>query len=131
VPTALLLEDYQSNRQLLSGLLSSVGCEVLEATNGMDAIETFNDHSAIDLLVADVSVPGISGTEVAVKVRKVRSDLPVLFISGTPISGWRLCDRENLKRLSTHLVDFLEKPFHISTFLDKVRQMLLYRSASR
>ena len=131
MPTALLLEDYPSNRQLLSGLLSAAGCEVLEATNGRDAIETFNDHTAIDLLVADVGVPGMSGTEVAVKVREVRSDLPFLFISGTPISGWRLCDRENLKRLSTHLVDFLEKPLHISTFLDKVRQMLFYRSASR
>jgi hypothetical protein len=86
MPMALLLEDYSSNRQLLSGLLSAAGCEV-------------------------------------------RSDVPILFISGTPISGWRLCDRENLKRLSTHLVEFLEN--HISTFLDKVRQMLAYRSVSR
>jgi two-component system response regulator ResD len=76
---ALLVEDYPSNGQLLSGLLSAAGCEVLEATNGTDAIETFNDHTAFDLLVADVGVPGMSGTEVAMKVREVRSDL--LFFS--------------------------------------------------
>jgi CheY-like chemotaxis protein len=79
----LLVEDHAGIRAMVVRVLSNHGYRVLEASNGPDAIILFDLHtSAIDLLITDVVMPGMSGKSVAERARRARPDLPVLLISG-------------------------------------------------
>ena len=122
--TVLVLEDDPSNMRGFSALLSSMGYNVLEATTGNEAIEAGNDHGSIDLFLSDVEVPGPSGTEVALELNKWHPNIPVLFVSGTPMYSWRRNDLDNFGQLPPELVDFIEKPCRLSAFLDKVGELI-------
>lgn len=81
--TVLLVEDADSIRKLTSQLLKSMGCKVLEAHNGETALEIVNEYSdAIDLLITDVVMPGLSGRELAEQLSAERRDIRVLYMSG-------------------------------------------------
>jgi response regulator RpfG family c-di-GMP phosphodiesterase len=126
--TILVLEDDPSNMQAFSALLWSKGYHVLEATTGKKALLAGNHHDpAIDLLVSDVAVPEPSGTVVALELVKSYPAMGILFVSGTPIYAWDRNDLQNFRKLPSDLVDFLEKPFRASAFLDKVDEMLRRR----
>ena len=126
--TILVLEDDPSNMQGFSALLSLIGYSVLEATTGGEGIEAGNRHGSIDLFLSDVDVPRPSGTEVALELIKSRPTMPVLFVSGNPMYSWRRNDLDNFRQLPSDLVDFIEKPCRLSTFLEKVGELIEKRS---
>jgi two-component system, cell cycle sensor histidine kinase and response regulator CckA len=122
--TVLVLEDDPSTMQVFSALLWSSGYKVLEATTGEEAVATGNYHSDnIELLISDLAVPKLSGTEVALELVKRHPCISILFISGTPMDAWGESDLRNFKQLPTGRVDFLEKPFRASMLLDKVNKL--------
>ena len=83
--TILLAEDELPVRKLVSEVLHRHGCVVLEAHSGPDAIQVSEKHKgSIDLLVADYEMPGMSGLELAERLRASRPDLPVILMSGSP-----------------------------------------------
>jgi two-component system, cell cycle sensor histidine kinase and response regulator CckA len=123
--TVLVLEDDPSNMQIFSALLRSVGYRVLEATSGSEAVRFGRDSSErIDLLLSDILLPDCSGTQVALELMPSNRDMAILFISGTPISGWNAQDLNNLRRLPPERVDFLEKPFRPAALLDSISRLL-------
>lgn len=81
--TVLLAEDEEHLRNLLYNFLVKWGFAVLEAATGTEALgiaERFT--GSIDLLLADVIMPGLSGPELATAIRERRPTIPVLFMSG-------------------------------------------------
>ena len=123
--TILVLEDDPSNMQIFCALLWSKGFQVLEATNGHEAIQISNNEvGSIDLLVSDLQLPDASGTQVALQLVETRPDLPILFVSGTPMFDWTERDLRNFRHLPAGAVDFLEKPFGVSTFEKKIKDLL-------
>ena len=81
--TVLLVEDDDSVRQLTQRVLEEFGYEVIEARSGVAALARINDeHTPIDAVVTDVVMPGMSGREMADRLRSTRPRLPVLFLSG-------------------------------------------------
>lgn len=81
--TILLVEDDPVVRHVVRLLLELEGDDVLEAKDGDEALSLLASHSgALDLLLTDVMMPGLSGAEVCDKVRASRPGLPTLFISG-------------------------------------------------
>ena len=81
--TILLVEDDPVVRHVVRLLLELEGDSVLEAKDGDDALTVLDVHQgALDLLVTDVMMPGLSGAEVCDRVREERPGLPTLFISG-------------------------------------------------
>lgn len=81
--TILLVEDDPVVRHVVKLLLELEGDAVLEAKDGDDALTVLAGHTgALDLLLTDVMMPGLSGAEVCDKVRANRPGLPTLFISG-------------------------------------------------
>jgi PAS domain S-box-containing protein len=81
--TVLLVEDEDSLRELTAELLEGLGYRVLAAGNGADALRSAQGHrGAIDLLLTDVVMPGISGREVAARLQQARPGVRVLFMSG-------------------------------------------------
>ena len=86
-PVVLLADDDDRLRGLFGRCLASAGFSVLEAANGHEAVRAAPAHAdTIALLVTDVRMPGMSGTELAARLAAVRPELPVIYITGDPAS---------------------------------------------
>ncbi|MGI9039908.1 MAG: hybrid sensor histidine kinase/response regulator [Gemmatimonadales bacterium] len=79
--TILLVEDESAVRTVATRSLEVVGFRVIEASDGADALEVVARHGAPDLLLTDLVMPGISGAELARRLRERWPALPVLFMS--------------------------------------------------
>jgi two-component system, cell cycle sensor histidine kinase and response regulator CckA len=81
--TVLLAEDEQDVREVAREFLESAGYTVLEAAGGAEALQVSAAHSGpIDLLITDMVMPGISGQELARKMRALREGIRVIYMSG-------------------------------------------------
>jgi two-component system, cell cycle sensor histidine kinase and response regulator CckA len=81
--TVLLVEDEESLRELVGELLEANGYQVLAAEDPRKAIETAERHGGvIHLLLTDVLMPGMNGRALAQRVRELRPDIRVLYMSG-------------------------------------------------
>ena len=78
----LLVEDDPQVRRLTTRILELLGYKVTSASNGEDAMQWLSEDSACELLVTDVVMPGMSGTELARRALEIRPQLSVLFTSG-------------------------------------------------
>lgn len=81
--TILLVEDEPAVRTLFSQALQQAGYTILEARNGQEALEVFDRIGGnLDLVLTDIRMPLIGGTELAARLLVRRPNLRVLFISG-------------------------------------------------
>jgi signal transduction histidine kinase len=80
--TILLVEDDEQVRRFALSQLKSLGYNVLQAHNGVEAMELIERNERIDLLFTDVVMPGMSGRQLADSARRRRPGLKVLFTSG-------------------------------------------------
>jgi CheY-like chemotaxis protein len=78
---ALVAEDDLVVRMLMVETLEDCGYDVLEASNGLDAIRLMDEPDSIDFIVTDYHMPGFSGVEVARRARERHPAIPVLFVS--------------------------------------------------
>jgi two-component system cell cycle sensor histidine kinase/response regulator CckA len=117
--TILFVEDEQSVRELVCEYLKARGYHVLEAADGVQALEIAAAHKGkIQLLITDVVMPKVSGREVAARLAPTRPDLKVLYISGyTDDSVFRHGVLEGG-------MAFLQKPFNLKALATKVREIL-------
>ena len=116
--TILLAEDDNIVRQLVTTQLTRQGYTVLAADNGEAALGLATDGARLDLLVSDVVMPGMSGPELALEVRRHFPDLPILFISGYAGS---FLERHGFEE-ARHEV--LTKPFTAKVLISRVRALL-------
>jgi len=118
--TVLLVEDEAGVLSLARGILKSYGYDVLEARSGVEALRVWAQHDTrIDLLLTDIVMPeGMSGLDLAKKLRQEKRDLKVLYSSGYSIEvagqDFGLTDG----------MAFLKKPYHSSALAIKVRECL-------
>jgi two-component system cell cycle sensor histidine kinase/response regulator CckA len=115
----LLAEDEPAIRQALARVLRSHGDEVIEASNGGEALRLAEaEPGRIDLLLSDVMMPGIGGKELAQRLRAARPDVRVILMSG-------YTDDELLRaELGDARHAFLQKPFAARQVVEAVRRML-------
>ncbi|MCI0330704.1 MAG: ATP-binding protein [candidate division Zixibacteria bacterium] len=117
--TILLVEDEAAVRTLAREALSSKGYAILEARHGGDALLIHDQHKGfIDLLLADVIMPQMSGPVLAERLLRERSGMKVLFVSGytdNPVLRDSLLVKE---------APFLQKPFSPDSLARKVREVL-------
>ena len=119
--TLLILEDDANLRLLLQQLFRPCGFALLFAPTGEDALRLAEEHAGpIDLLIADVVLPRLTGPEVANRLKKSRPSLRSLFISG--YSPEVIGRRAPLPPGAP----FLQKPFTPSAILRMVRGILDY-----
>ncbi|MFW6206238.1 MAG: PAS domain S-box protein, partial [Gemmatimonadota bacterium] len=117
--TILLVEDEDSVRTLMRRVLERNGYHILEASDPEIAIRLARDHTGpLDLLFTDVVMPGMSGGELAQRLRAERSGLATLFTSG-------YTEDEVVRRgVSAGDAWFLEKPFTPTELLRVVQEIL-------
>ncbi len=117
--TILLVEDEESVRQLTRECLTSNGYTVLDAKDGMEAIQIAERHEGhIDLLLTDVVMPPISGRVLAQCLAPLRPTMKVLYISGYTDD---VIVRHGVLDQGTA---FLQKPFTKQALINKVREVL-------
>jgi hypothetical protein len=117
--TILLVEDEPAVRSLFAQALAQAGYDVIEAKNGAEALEVFERNvDAIDLLLTDIRMPYLGGSELAAKLRARRPELKMLYVSGY-VSELTLGPNEAL----------LQKPFVRADLLAAVRRLLDSRQA--
>jgi PAS domain S-box-containing protein len=85
-PSILLLEDEPAVLELMGRFLADQGHRVLQASNGIEAMQVWSEHpSEIKLLLTDVRMPvGMSGYDVAENLQALNPSLKVIFVSGYP-----------------------------------------------
>jgi len=118
--TILLVEDEESVRRLARRVLESAGYRVLEATQGQEALAIADQWlGAVDLVVTDIVMPGMSGQELSLRLRERQPALRILYVSGYTDDA--------ILQHGTLLPDtaFLHKPFSPGLLTAKVREMLL------
>jgi len=117
--TILLVEDEESVRRLILELLNAHGYTVLEAADGIAALNIAQRaHGKIDLLLTDVVMPGMSGTQVAEKVTALHPETKVLYMSGYTDFAVEHHQIPQQGRL------LLRKPFTQQSLARKVREAL-------
>ncbi|HWB48570.1 MAG TPA: PAS domain-containing protein [Stellaceae bacterium] len=112
----LLVDDDPDVRAVAATMLREAGHTVIEAGSGGAALERLVERTTpIDLLIADLAMPGMNGFELARAARQERPDLPVLFVTGFA----DMARSEDSRRETV-----LQKPFRAEELTAKVAEVL-------
>ena len=112
----LVVEDEESFSDALSYMLRKEGFEVAVAPTGTDALDEF-DRSGADLVLLDLMLPGLSGTEVCRQLR-TRSSVPVIMLTAKD------SEVDKVVGLELGADDYVTKPFSSRELLARIRAVL-------
>src|ERR1700738_5200842 len=115
----LLVEDEEGLRSLNARGLRSRGYSVIEASNGIEAMEALDEkNGAVDLVVSDVVMPEMDGPTLLREMRIRNPNLKIIFVSGYAEEAFDKSLPENEQ------FAFLAKPFALSALVEKVKQTM-------
>jgi CheY-like chemotaxis protein len=126
-PLILLADDDNDIRGILALKLRAAGLEVVEATNGQDAIDKAHQRPP-DLIVMDVRMPVMSGTEAmgVIKSDPQTKDIKVVFLSNfgeeDEINAW--IDQKFAREMGA--VDYMKKSDDLQKIIAKIQEMLTH-----
>ena len=115
----LVVDDHATNLRLITGVLESQGFAHLTADNGEAALSLL-EQETFDLILLDIQMPGLSGSEVAKRIRAnpATQDLKLIAVTALAMPG----DREEILRAGFN--GYVAKPFKIPELLEVVRTVL-------
>jgi len=117
--TILLVEDEDGLRSLNARGLRSRGYSVIEASNGIEALEALDaKNAAVDLVVSDVVMPEMDGPTLLKTMRERNPDLKIIFVSGYAEDAFEKSLPENQQ------FAFLPKPFTLSQLVAAVKETM-------
>jgi two-component system, cell cycle sensor histidine kinase and response regulator CckA len=117
--TILLVEDEEGLRSLNARGLRSRGYSVIEASNGIEAMEALEEkNGAVDLVVSDVVMPEMDGPTLLKNMRGRNPDLKIIFVSGYAEDAFEKSLPENQQ------FAFLPKPFTLSQLVAAVKETM-------
>ncbi len=117
--TILLVEDEEGLRSLNARGLRSRGYSVIEASNGIEAMEALDEkNGAVDLVVSDVVMPEMDGPTLLKEMRGRNPDLKIIFVSGYAEDAFEKSLPENQQ------FAFLPKPFTLSQLVAAVKETM-------
>jgi len=110
--TILVVDDNVDIREFVKGFLEAAGYTVVTAAHGEEGLRFFEEHqSSIMLLLTDVLMPKMNGFELANRVRRINSQLRILFLSDDAWCGYRG-------------LECIAKPFHPAELVERVSRVL-------
>jgi two-component system, cell cycle sensor histidine kinase and response regulator CckA len=121
----MVVEDEPGVRDYAAMVLTNCGYKVIKADNAVEALRlSEREHDHIDLVLADVVMPGVSGPEMSLRLKYLRPGIKVLYMSGytaDKIAHHGVLDTET---------DFIQKPFTPRQLSSKVREILTRGSSA-
>jgi two-component system cell cycle sensor histidine kinase/response regulator CckA len=117
--TILLVDDEKIVLEVNKELLVSMGYNVLAVGSGQEAVAIFMEKKdKIDLVILDMILPGVSGSDTFDRLREISSGIKVLLSSGYSLNG----KAQTIMERGCN--GFLQKPFQLEQLSRKVREML-------
>lgn len=117
--TVLVVDDEDIVRDISREILEKLGYSVLEASNGLEAVELYGDrHNEVDLVLLDLVMPVMDGREAFERLRKINPGVKVLFSS-----GYDSDKQSGLSSMSSGARGFIRKPFTILELAEKVNRL--------
>ncbi|PJZ70464.1 hypothetical protein CH373_05165 [Leptospira perolatii] len=117
--TILLIEDEEMLRELVGAMLESKGYKVLKASNGEEGLRLFSDHAGdIDLVITDLGLPGLHGSEVIKAIKTLDFDAKVVLASGF------IEHKTKHDLMDLGITQFIQKPYQSGEILEAVRDAL-------
>ena len=120
----LVVDDENRMKKLVGDFLSSSGYEVLEASNGEDALKIFEDNKDISLIILDVMMPKMDGWTTLEKIRE-DSKVPVIMLTAKGEEA------DELKSFKSGADDFIQKPFSPKVLVARVNSILKRNEQSK
>ena len=117
--TVLLVDDEEAVLDIGRDLLKAMGCRVLRARDGREAIELYQkNQDDIDIVILDMIMPNISGSDTYDRMKEIDPEIKVLLSSGYSIDG------QATDILNRGCSGFIQKPFTINELSAAIRQIL-------
>jgi CheY-like chemotaxis protein len=104
----LVVDDDPDDLEVVASMLMDIGCEIVTAHSGREALNCLSSSPQIEILITDVNMPGMDGYELARRSKGLRHDLQVILLSG------REGDARGLP--------FIRKPFDEADLVRKMEQ---------
>jgi two-component system, cell cycle sensor histidine kinase and response regulator CckA len=114
----LVVDDHDPTRQTITRMLEAGGFEVVQASNGTEALACLSRRSDdIDMVLSDVTMPGMTGIDLSYQIRELYPSMPVAIVSG---------DVSELERsiIGRADVPFIKKPFHAESLYSAVKEAI-------
>jgi len=117
--TILVVDDNEVVRCITAETLEEHGYHIYQACDGIDTLKLFEAHfNEIDLVILDIVMPGMNGGEVAKRIRLLRPDMPILFMTGY--------DKEQVfsEQGEMDRCEIITKPFQFNALSQTLRELL-------
>ncbi|MCY3410046.1 MAG: response regulator [Candidatus Heimdallarchaeota archaeon] len=116
--TIMVVDDQEAIRNVQRLMLSRIGYEVLEASNGQECLDMYNKmDQAVDLIILDMSMPVLNGEETCKQLLKINPFQSIIISSGFSMEDVNTC----ANKTNIHL---LPKPYSSKSFLELVNKLL-------
>ncbi|MCP4537332.1 MAG: response regulator [Chloroflexi bacterium] len=114
----LLVEDNERLREVGHSLLESLGYQVLDAENGIKALDLYKTEGDVDVVITDLVMPEMGGKELVQELRKLNPDIKALAITGY------IVEKDARKLREGGFLDVVYKPFDVKTLAQVVHRAL-------
>ena len=115
----LVIDDEEMILSLATKILNRHGYDVITAFSGDEGLEAYAQQAdQVDLMLVDMSMPGLSGLETLRRVREIEPELPCIISSG------HLADKDDIPDNLTNGLYFLQKPYRADQLSDLVTEVL-------
>lgn len=118
-PTVLIVDDLESNLELMEAIFLKEGFRTLVAPDAFSALRTFR-HNKVDLAILDVMMPGMDGYELCRHIKQTsgKQFFPVILLTALTDRG------SKIKGLESGAEDFISKPFDDVELVTKVKSLI-------
>ena len=115
----LVVDDESRMRKLVKDFLTREGYKVLEAGDGMEAMDIFYENSnEIDLIILDIMMPKMDGWQVCREIRKISTQVPVIMLTA------RSSEQDELQGFELGVDEYISKPFSPKILVARVAAIL-------
>lgn len=114
----LIVEDESLNSELLEVLLKRKKISYLLAVDGLEAIEMFEKHPEIDLVLLDIKLPNLNGEAVLIKMKELRPDVPIV------VQTAYVFEEDKKRFFDIGCDDYISKPLNKELFYEILSRWL-------
>jgi len=112
----LLVDDEERYREVLARVLTKAGYEVVEASDGIEALSLL-EKSKIDLVLSDILMPALNGYALVARLRAKWPSMPVILTTG-------FLSQDAAKNMMNGSVEFIPKPIDIAVSIAMIERLL-------
>ena len=114
----LVVDDEVMNTALLSKMITHLGYTSTTTTDSLKALDIFSkDPSKFDLILADQTMPNLKGSELCIKIKAIREDVPFIIITGTANMDFGILKEAGIKEV-------ILKPVRLNAIKDSLAKYL-------